>query len=321
MVLGMTTNEIRPGRVYVVGAYVPNGGTYMAYRLGRMLELDFGWKGVAVNVSDPAPERAIQSYDVIFPSVSLETMGRVITSGDILIANPSFSSHQFGLRLPGRKLMYVQGFTTFGVLDCHFDHYVAVSRFVADFISNIYGLKAQVIPPFIQLEKFPPPTEWLRRPPGSILVSAKGNDALLNRVRELMAREAPDIRLDHVLGSLAHADLIARLGSYRYLLSLSPAEGFGLIPLEAMAMGTTVLGFDGFGGRQYMQSGTNCLVTSYPDLGGLIHQVIAAVRDQALGQRLSKEGRVCAQAYKYSRFSAAWHGELGRFLRGWKGDA
>ena len=317
----MTQNDVQPGRVYVVGAYLPNGGAYMAYRLGLILELDLGWKGVAVSVPGQGPANSIHRYDVVFPSISLETMEHAITSRDILIANPSFSAHQLGLRLAGRKLMYIQGFTTYGVLDCYFDHYVAVSGFVANFVSNLYGVKAPVIPPFIQLEDFPQPTEWLQRPPVSILVSAKSNDAILIRLRELIAREAPDIKLDDVLSPLPHSNLIARLGSYRYLISLSPADGFGLIPLEAMAMGTVVLGFDGFGGREYMKSGQNCLVTSYPDLEGLAHQVIAAVRDQALGQRLSKEGRIAAQAYTYSRFRAAWHEEFRRFLQRLRPDA
>ena len=291
----------------------------MAYHLGCILELEFGWKGVAVSVPGQEGIPSIHSYDVAFPSISLEEMEKVITDRDILIANPSFSSHQFGLRLPGRKLMYIQGFTTYGVLDCFFDHYVAGSGFVANFVSNLYGVRAPVIPPFIQLEGFPRPTEWLERPPGSILVSAKGNDAILARLRELMARVAPDIKLDDVLSPLLHAiphsDLIARLGSYRYLITLSPAEGFGLIPLEAMAMGTVVLGFDGFGGREYMKSGENCWVTSYPDLEELTRQVIAAVGDPTLGMRLSNEGRISAQAYSYARFRAAWQKEFGRFLQ------
>jgi glycosyltransferase involved in cell wall biosynthesis len=130
-----------------------------------------------------------------------------------------------------------------------------------------------------------------------------------------MAREAPDIKLDEISRPFPHPSLISRLGSCRYLVSLSPAEGFGLIPLEAMAMGTVVLGFDGFGGREYMRSGQNCLVTTYPDLEGLTHQIIAAVRDQALAERLSKEGRITAQAYTYARFRAAWHDEFRRFLQ------
>jgi hypothetical protein len=321
----MTQNNIQPGRVFVVGAYLPNGGAYMAYRLGRILETDFGWNGVAVSLPGQGPPTSIHRYDATFPTISLEAMEQAITSRDILIASPSFSTHQFGLRLAGRKLMYVQGFSTYGVLDCYFDHYVAVSAFVANFVANIYGVKAPIIPAFIQLEEFPQPTEWLRRPPASILVSAKGNDAILGRARELMAREAPDIQLDDVLSSfpnaIPHSELIARLGSHRYLVSLSPAEGFGLIPLEAMAMGTAVLGFDGFGGREYMKSGQNCLVTSYPDLEGLTHQIIRAVHDQALGERLSREGRITAQGYGYSRFRAAWHEEFRRFLQSSKPDA
>ncbi len=64
-----------------------------------------------------------------------------------------------------------------------------------------------------------------------------------------------------------------------------------------------------------MQSGVNCLVTSYPDLEGLAAQIIAAVRDQALGERLASAGRSTAQAYTYARFRTAWHAELRQFLQ------
>jgi glycosyltransferase involved in cell wall biosynthesis len=38
-------------------------------------------------------------------------------------------------------------------------------------------------------------------------------------------------------------------------LSFSTQEGFGLPPLEAMACGCVVVGYDGFGGREYFQRG------------------------------------------------------------------
>jgi hypothetical protein len=311
--------EKAPGRAYVVGAHLPNGGAYMAYRLGCMLELEFGWEGVAVSLPG-TPVPSVHRYDVAFRSMTLAEMEQSITAHDILIANPSFSSHQFGLRLPGRKLMYIQGFSTYGVLDCFFDRYVAVSHFVADHVASLYGVSAPVIPAFIDVEAFPEPTSWFQRPAGSILVSTKGNDATLEWLRARIAREVPDIRLDDVLSAqpnaMPHKELIARLGSSRYLLTLSPAEGFGLIPLEAMAMGTVVLGFDGFGGREYMESGRNCLVTSYPDLEGVARSIIAALRDPMLSESLSHKARLTARDYTQARFQAAWLHELRAFVDG-----
>jgi hypothetical protein len=310
----------RTGRVFVVGAYVPNGGTYMAYHIGRILQLDFRLHVVAVTLAGEHAENNTFLYDVVFPSIPLEEMENLITDGDILIANPSFSSHLFGLRLPGRKLMYIQGFNTFALLDCHFDHYICVSGFVAKFVASTYGIRAPVISAFIAIERVPSALPWGARPAGSIVIHLKGDSSyqkgVLTRLRDAVSRGLPGVDLDNILDTpLPHTDFVARLGRARYLVSLSAAEGFGLVPLEAMAMGTTVIGFDGFGGREYMRSGKNCLVTSYPDIEGVAGRLVAALQAPRLAERLAKRGRLTASRFPYERFHAAWHDELRRFLQ------
>lgn len=150
------------GRVFVVAAYRPSGGAYMAYHLGRMLQLDFGWNAIAVTMTDERGEDSPQDYDVAFPTMTVDEMEKTITEHDILIANPWFSTGWFGPRSPGRKLMYIQHFNTFKVLDAYFDHYVCVSDVVSRFVSTIYGLRAATIHPFIELERCPV------LPPGTI---------------------------------------------------------------------------------------------------------------------------------------------------------
>ncbi len=299
---------------------MPDGGTYMAYHLGRMLQLDFGWDAIAVTVDRERRENSVQEYDVVFPTMTLDAMEQAISKHDILIANPSFSYRWFGPRLPSRKLMYIQHFNTFRLLDAYFDHYVCVSDIVSRLVSTVYGLSAPIIPPFIELERRPDALAWRDRPADSILIHLKGDPALqqllLDRLRKLMTRLAPEIHLDELLYDrpISHLNLLRRLGRYRYLLSLSVAEGFGLVPLEAMAMGTTVVGFDGFGGRDYMEPGANCLIASYPDTEKVAHCIVTAMRDQALSERLAQTGRITAQRYNYARFRSAWHEQFVHLL-------
>jgi hypothetical protein len=307
-------------RVFVVGAYLPNGGTHMAYHLGRILHLDFGLEVTAVVLGDERLENSIFDYDVNFPTINIAEMEQQIVDEDILLANPSFSNYFFGPRLPGRKLMYVQDFKTFGLLDRYFNHYVCVSRFVARVIRMTYGLRAPVIPAFIELDRLPTAPAWRDRPPESVLVHLKGDSAFrsmaLAKLREAVARRVPRVDLDHILDqpALPQVDFLARLGACRYLVSLSPAEGFGLVPLEAMALGTTVIGFDGFGGREYMSPGKNCLVTSYPDIEGVAERLVAALGAPAFAERLAKAGRLTALQFGYQRFHAAWHHQFRRFM-------
>lgn len=305
-------------RVFVVGGYVPNGGTWMAYHLARLLHLRHGLAVVVLSVAGETADHGVFPYDPTFPALPLERLEQTITADDILICNPSFSDRHFGLRLPGTKLCYVQDFRTFSLLDRFMDHYVSVGGFVHDFLLNTYGLPTAIIPPFITVPAELPRPDWQARPAGSVLISAKGDPDLLARLRaRLRARLcALDPRIDAAIDwsapelpvndKMSHAAFCRQLGTARYLLSLTPAEGFGLLPLEAMAMGTVVLGFDGFGGRHYLRPGENALVRRYPDIDGVAQDLAAVLREPARAAGLRAAGAATAACYDYDRFRRRW---------------
>ena len=308
-------------RVFVIGAYLPNGGTRMAYALGCILEREFGIPAVAVRVGEESPDHGIHAYDLRMPMVALEQMENEIGAEDILVVNPSFSAHQFGLRLPGFKLCYVQGFSTYALLDLRLDHYVAASDFVAAFLRHTYALQARVIAPYIELDRLPVAPAWEDRPANVVLPYRKGLaevwEASFAHLREIVRTRAPDIEFAEALegGGLAQSELLARLGAVRHMLTLSAAEGFGLVPLEAMAMGTLAVGYDGFGGRHYMRPGDNCLVAPYPRIEQVAEDLIAALRDPARGARIARRGCATAAAYSHAAFRRAWIEELRGALR------
>lgn len=308
-------------RVYVIGAYLPNGGTLMAYHLGRILERDFGIPAFAVTLGAEHADLGIHRYDLRMPTLGVAQLEQQITARDILVVNPSFSPHQFGWRLPGFKLCYVQDFKTFALLDRKFDHYVAVSDFVAAFLRTVYDLDVAVIPPFVDLDALPAAPPWAQRPAHRVLPYRKGMPEVWElsyaRVRELLAQRAPQIELAEPLAAsgLPQRELLARIGAVRHLLMLSAAEGFGLVPLEAMAQGTTVLGYDGFGGRHYMRTGENCLVAPYPQIERVVDLLIEALADPARSEQIAARGRVTAQGYGYAAFRSAWIAQLERALR------
>jgi glycosyltransferase involved in cell wall biosynthesis len=307
-------------RVFVIGAYLPNGGTLMAYHIGRILERDFGIRAIAVTLGAEGFDDGVHAYDLRMPAMTVADMEAQITPRDLLIVNPSFSPHQFGWRLPGTKLSYVQDFKTFALLDRKIDHYVAVSDFVRDFLRTVYSLDAPVIPPFIDLDAMPAAPAWSQRPAMRVLPYRKGIsevwDLSFARLRTIATARAPHLVFDDPLPSsgIAHRDLMARLGATRFLLTLSAAEGFGLVPLEAMAMGATVVGYDGLSGRHYMRSGENCLVAPYPEIERVSDMLIDAVAASAHSERIAQRGRETAQHYSYERFRRAWIDMLSRVL-------
>ena len=322
---------------YVVEGYFPNGGTYMAYQVARILHVDFGYDVRVVTIGPSGAQaggHGLFHYDPVFPSVSLAECEDLVGEDDVLICNPSFSMHNLGLRLRGRKLMYVQGFTTFSVLDRFFDHYVAVSGFVSGFLAQTYGIEASVIPAFIPgtdrtaqgASLHRPVMAWEARPAYSIEINVKGDKSqqslLLERVRrELKARDHAleesidwDAATERAWLRLPREPFLERVSSARYLLTLSVAEGFGLVPLEAMSLGTIVLGFDGYGGREYMVPGRNCAVAPYPDVAGVADGIIKAVRDPVFASRTVAAGIETASRYTYEPFRDAWVRELTAFL-------
>ncbi len=299
-----------------MGAYLPNGGTWMAYNVGRILEEEFGFAATAVAVGDETPDHGIHRYALRMPLVPLAQMEREIGARDVLVVNPSFSSHQFGWRLPGFKLCFVQGFSTYALLDRKLDHFVAVSGFVRDFLRAVYALETTVIPPFVDLDDLPPSPAWADRPAGVVLPYRKGLPEVwensYRRLQQLLAARAAGLTLAEPLAAsgLPHRDLLEQLGRYRFFLTLSAAEGFGLVPLEAMAMGATVTGYDGFGGRHYLRSGRNCAVAPYPDVEAIADMLVALRADPARAEALAQRGRETAAEFSYARFRQAWIAEL-----------
>jgi glycosyltransferase involved in cell wall biosynthesis len=308
-------------QAYIVGAYVPNGGTHMAYHLGRILQRDFGIPAIAVRVGDETPDHGVHNYDLPMPMVSLEQMEREITAADIFIANPSFSSHLFGWRLPGFKLCYVQGFSTYALLDLKFDCYVAVSDFVADYLRATYAIEVPVIPPFVDLDQLPAAPDWSQRPADQVLAYRKDMDQIWEpswqRLREIVALHAPHINFAEPLdsGGSPQQELLAKIGSARYFLTLSAAEGFGLVPLEAMAMGALVIGYDGYGGRHYMRPNENCAVAPYPQIEHVADLLIAAVNDPVRSAEMAGRGRETAVQFTYAAFRLAWIDTLSTALK------
>lgn len=107
---------------------------------------------------------------------------------------------------------------------------------------------------------------------------------------------------------------MAKLASRRYLLSLSLAEGFGLVPLEAMAVGTCVVGFDGFGGREYMVSGSNCIVRPYGDIDAVVMTLVRIIEDDRLAERLTRKAEETASSFTRREFELRWRAELQSFV-------
>ncbi len=292
-------------KAYVMEAYFPAGGTYMAYHLGRILQEDFGYEAVAVGT--PPGEASMFDYSVAMPSVSVESMLESATSRDLLVCNPSFSDAMYGLRLPCRKISYVQNVRTFRVLDVFFDHYVFVSDWVRRFVAAYYGIDGPVIPAFIHRDIFRAQTPWRDKRTTIALSERKHSSLVFRRLQEAYKCLFPADTLEFdLIPVISQKELAARMGSSRYFLSLDVMEGFGLPMLEAMSCGCVVVGWDSGGCREYARSGSNCLLARYGDFEVLARHLHAVLHHDDMAGDLSERARQDAGGFGQSSFDRAW---------------
>jgi glycosyltransferase involved in cell wall biosynthesis len=185
-------------------------------------------------------------------------------------------------------------------------------------VQSVYGFAPPVIPRFVDLDRVGTGAPWHERPERALLVHGKKHVAELTReLRHRMASAHPDVEYELVPTEReSHRAFLERLGRYRYFLTLSPAEGFGLPPLEAMASGCCVVGFHGNGGLEYMRPSVNCEVSGYPRLDAVADAVADLLRNQNRGEALARQGRIDAQGYGYPTAHARWIDYLSEVVSG-----
>jgi len=286
-------------------AYYPDGGTYMAYHLGRILQETLAYEAVAIGT--PREQAAMFNYAVHMPCISPEEMCEQATPDDVLLCNPSFSEALYGLRLPCRKISYVQNVRTFRTLDVFFDHYVFVSDWVRRFVVAYYGIDGPVIPAFIHRDIFRAETPWRERRATIALSARKHSSLVFERLQKVYRRLFPaDVLEFDVIPVTAQGELAARMGTSRYFLSLDVMEGFGLPMLEAMSCGCTMVGWDSGGCREYARLGSNCLLARYGDFEVLARHLHAVRRDDGLAFDLSTRAARTAELFAQDPFDKAW---------------
>ena len=304
-------------RVFVVDATVPRGGAYMAYHIGRLIHQQSGHPLIHVPITNIKGD--IFDYDVPMTTIPGEHVRQSLTAQDIFICNPSAaSSPQFGLRLPGKKIMYIQDFRTYAYLDCHFDIYACVSTLVQDFLRATYQLDVPVIPPFIDVSDAGQIAPWHTRPAHTALVYLKSQSRehmhVYQWLKQNLAVLYPELQLIELPSDykLSHSDLMQKVSSARYLLNVCIAEGFGLVPLEAMALGTIPFGLNGLAGRDYMRYGENSFCLNYKDMNYENLQKLVYDMQQIQGfpdQEIAK-----ARSYSQEAFYQNWGQLLSKHL-------
>lgn len=313
------TADFSDARAYVVGAYVAAGGAFVNYRIARILAERFSLETKIVNVGGEGPQDSWFEYENMLPAISLDELAEQIRPQDILLMSPSNSHLWLGKRLSGKKIMNVQGVNTFSLIDPHFDKYVAVSSYCQSFLSTMYGLTAEIISPFVTHLTIQTPS-WGDRVRNVVLVNGKGDSnlwrLLLEEIQGGVHAQHPDVVFMDIRenGAVRHSDLLETLSRHRYLLTLSPVEGFGLVPLEAMQLGLAVTGFDGMGGRDYMIYDGNSACVPFGSVSRVTEALLKFLNEDDYPRSLGLAGQETARHYSEDLFVSRWTNLLEEYL-------
>lgn len=283
----------------------------MLYQVGRVCYERFNSAVFIVqNRSEKKGEKRFH-YPYDFPIVTMGEMRKMITNKDLFICNPTHSRYSFGSRLPAQTVMYLQGVNTYTNLDQNFDHYVSVSGFVRRHALSKYNVDSHVIHPFVDLDTFNQGLPWEQRNKQILVLAYKKETMRL--LRKFMKRYQLKYPLRTVtfkkVENLSQKQLATIMGKHQYYLTLTPIEGFGLPPLEAMASGCAVFGFNGYGGMEYFNTKNSC-VSEYRNFGPLVEYLHEIDQNPDVGIPLSKNAVTTAKKFSFAHFKAEW----GRYL-------
>ncbi|HLR03342.1 MAG TPA: hypothetical protein VK111_11415 [Virgibacillus sp.] len=304
-------NDIKR-RIFLFNAYGKYGGSYMLYQIGRICYDVFKTQVYIVQTYSGKRGGDRFQYPYEFPSISIKEMLDIMTPDDVFFCNPVHSHQAFGSRLSCKKVMYLQGVNTYTTLDRHFDHYISNSAFVQQHVKKYYHIDSKIIHPFIHIELFNKGIPWKNRSNQILLLTYKKETTyeFKQLMRRYLAKYPPGSLVFKRIQNLPQGQLAMIMGRHKYYLTLTPVEGFGLPPLEAMSSGCVVLGFNGYGGRDYFTSQNACAV-EYQNYAPLIDFLYEINRNPDVGSSLSYNAVDTAKGYSFDHFKKEWTSFLG----------
>ena len=217
-----------------------------------------------------------------------------------------------GARIPAKKVLFCQAqfYTLFNAVkpsryrDLGFARVVCQSEIAKSFLERVLGLPdVAVVPCFIDPALFHP-----RVKSRQIALIPKKLPREAAVIQSLTALKYPHLTLNwRIIDNASERETAEIFGASEIVLSLPFLESFGLVPLEAMASGAIVIGFDGYGGQEYAtpENGFWFRPDRLEDVADTIARVAEGLArgDPALA-KMREAGTATAQRYNKERTRA-----------------
>jgi len=215
----------------------------------------------------------------------LDDPGFAPTASDVVVVPEVLAADAAVPRYLWRRVIFVQGSFLIlsgmgGAVDYRalgYEAAMAVLPHVAHVVERHFGLKAEIVPPFIAPYFFTPSV--LPRLPRVLLAVKEGyrlaglpdgEIAATLLAREIAAR--PGWSLVHLAG-WDHRGVAELMKTSMFLVNVNSHEAFNTTVPEAMAAGCIPLCYEAVGGRDFLRDGENAVVFANQEVYALVERV------------------------------------------------
>lgn len=185
------------------------------------------------------------------------------------------------------------------------DYVTAISSFLLEQVRKLgYKGRAEVVPNGVDVERFM--NKDLRFKNGRRIITVsrlayKNGVDILEKAFEIVKKKFPDAEL-RIISDARHEDIPKYLWEADVFVRPSRSEGLGTAFLEAMAAGLPIIGTNVGGIPDFLKDGETGLFAKVDDSKDLAEKIELLFSDEALRQKLIKNGRrLIEEKYQWSR--------------------
>ena len=187
------------------------------------------------------------------------------------------------------------------------DYVTAISAFLLEKVRKMgYLGKAVVVPNGVDIQKFQNPNLKSRNSKIIITVGRlvyKNGVDILEKALAIVKNKFPDVQL-RIVSDAPHEEIPRHLWGADIFVRPSRSEGLGTAFLEAMAAGLPIIGTRVGGIPDFLKDGETGLFAKVDDSKDLAEKIELLFSDEALRQRLIKNGRrLIEEKYQWSQIA------------------
>jgi hypothetical protein len=257
--------------------------------------------------------------DFDIPIRYVEEPGFAPTKDDVVVVPEVLAASDVVQQHPWRKIIFVQGtFLIFRGLQQHrdyaelgFERAMAILPHAAHVIERHFGVRADVVPPYIAPYFFDEPEAPREK---RVLFAWKEGYRALGipdqeialRLMEKEIERRPEWSMVRLEG-FTHTEVAALMRTSMFLVNVFSHEAFNTTVPEAMAAGCVPICYDGGGLRDILRDEENAIVFPNQYVYELVERVCDMLDhpDEELLTRLRKNGRETAATFNRERTAAA----------------